>query len=90
MSPADADDAMDCQHVVDLVTDYLEGMLDAATTRRIEGHLAECEGCEIYLDQMRETLRVLGSIPPEQVGPEARSRLLTAFRGWSQQRADST
>jgi anti-sigma factor RsiW len=84
MSAATGGDApMDCQDLVELVTDYLEGALDADTERRFTAHIAGCEGCANYLGQMRVTLRVLGGIPPETIEPAARERLLRAFRDWS-------
>ena len=32
------------------MTDYLEGALDRRHRRRFEAHVAECDGCEAYLD----------------------------------------
>ena len=76
-------DAMSCKEFVELVTDYLEGSLDGPTRARFEEHLALCDGCDRYLDQMRETLRMLGHIPEESLSEESRERLLTAFRDWT-------
>ncbi len=68
-----------CQEVVELVTDYLEGVLDAAEAAEIEAHLGLCEGCAAYLDQMRATIRMLGRVPAETLSPRARDELLRAF-----------
>lgn len=68
-----------CQEVVELVTDYLEGMLDPAQTAEIEAHLGLCAGCARYLEQMRATIRVLGRVPVETLSEEARQDLLRAF-----------
>jgi anti-sigma factor RsiW len=75
--------SMRCDEFVELVTAYLEGQLDAVTERRFVAHLAECDGCDRYLDQIRGTVRALGELTPESLTPEARDRLLAAFRGWS-------
>jgi anti-sigma factor RsiW len=69
-----------CQQVVELVTDYLEGVLDADLRARVEAHLAECEGCAEYLEQMRTTVRLLGRVPVDTLSEEAKSDLITAFR----------
>jgi anti-sigma factor RsiW len=69
-----------CQQLVELVTDYLEGSLGWRTRRRFERHLAACDGCQRYVDQMRETLALLGTVPAESLSPEAQSTLLDAFR----------
>ena len=73
---------MNCDEFVELVTAYLEGALDAATERRFVEHLAECDGCDRYLEQIRRTVEDLGHLPAAGLAPEARDRLLAAFRDW--------
>ncbi|MEZ0109496.1 anti-sigma factor RsiW [Catenulispora sp. EB89] len=73
---------MDCDEFVELVTDFLEGALPEADEARFITHLAECSGCETYLEQFRQTIDTLGELPPESLSGEARERLLTAFRGF--------
>jgi anti-sigma factor RsiW len=74
---------MRCAEFVELVTAYLDGALDPATERRFVKHLAGCEGCDRYLDQIRATIKELGHLPVQTLAPEARDRLLDAFRGWT-------
>jgi anti-sigma factor RsiW len=74
---------MDCDELVELVTAYLDGALDPATERRFVGHLAECDGCDRYLEQIRRTVDALGHLPAANLAPQARDRLLTAFRDWA-------
>ena len=71
---------LSCQEFVELVTDYLEGVLDDDTVRRFEEHLALCPGCQTYLDQMRETASRLGEIRVETLSEEMQATLLSAFR----------
>jgi anti-sigma factor RsiW len=73
---------LNCDEFVELVTAYLEGGLDPETERRFVAHLAECDGCDRYLDQFRRTVRTLGELRPESLSPVMRDRLLGAFRGW--------
>jgi anti-sigma factor RsiW len=73
---------MNCKQFVELVTAYLEGALDPATEQRFVKHLAACDGCDKYLDQIRTTISELGHLPPQRLAPEARDRLLSAFRDW--------
>jgi anti-sigma factor RsiW len=42
------------------VTEYLDGVLDAPARARLEAHLDECGGCERYLAQLRQTVRLAG------------------------------
>jgi anti-sigma factor RsiW len=76
-----------CQEMVELVTDYLEGRLDDTARRRFEEHVAECEACTLYIEQMRLTIRAIGHIPPESISPEAQEELVAAFRSWRERRA---
>ena len=71
-----------CQELVELVTDYLEGALNADETSLFEQHLNFCDGCVTYVDQLRLTTETVGHIAEDDVPPEARERLLTAFRDW--------
>lgn len=69
-----------CQEMVELVTEYLEGTVGWRTRRRIAKHLNECDACGRYIEQMRETLRLLGTVPVDSLSAEAQSTLLAAFR----------
>lgn len=69
-----------CRELVELVTDYLEGALGARDRARFEQHIAECEGCAAYLDQMRQTIALAGRLTPDSLSGEAREALLAAFR----------
>ncbi|HSK25946.1 MAG TPA: zf-HC2 domain-containing protein [Jiangellales bacterium] len=69
-----------CQQVVELVTDYLEDALDADLRSRVEAHLADCDGCQEYLEQMRTTVNLLGRVPVDTLSQQARTDLLAAFR----------
>jgi predicted anti-sigma-YlaC factor YlaD len=72
--------ALNCQQVVELVTDYLEGSLGWRDRRRFEKHLRACVACGRYIDQMRETLDLLGTVPVDTISPDAQATLLDAFR----------
>ena len=72
-----------CRQLVELVTDYLEDRLPPQERARFEAHLADCEYCEAYLEQIRQTIRVLGRLPEESLSVEARDALLTALRDWA-------
>jgi anti-sigma factor RsiW len=77
---------MNCQTLVELVTDYLEGTLPERDRERLEAHLAVCDGCTRYLAQIRTTIRLTGMLREEDLTPEARDGLLDVYRAW---RADA-
>ncbi len=71
---------MDCNELVELVTAYLDGELDPDTRARFDSHLVDCDGCENYLQQFRETVRTVGKITDDELDPAFRNRLLDAFK----------
>ena len=75
-----------CREVIDLLTDYVEDALPEQERRRVEAHLASCDGCTTYLEQMRETIRLTEMLTEEQIPDEERERLLAAFRDWTRSR----
>ena len=72
---------LECRELVELVTDYLEGGLPAAERERFEAHLADCEGCRRYVEQMRTTIGLTRRVVERRARPET-AALLEAFRGY--------
>jgi anti-sigma factor RsiW len=75
---------MTCKELVEIVTDYLEGQLSRGERARFEQHVAACEDCTIYFDQIRRITRAGALLADTFVAREALAPLLTAFRGWKQ------
>jgi predicted anti-sigma-YlaC factor YlaD len=72
-----------CRDVVELMTDYLEGALAPADLVRFEAHIADCDGCRAYLEQMRTTLKLTGRISTtEPLSPSLEKELTSAFKDW--------
>jgi hypothetical protein len=71
-----------CKELVEVVTDYLEGSMPAERRLLFEEHLAFCEGCQTYLEQLQETIRLAGTLVEDDLGSEARDALLGVFRDW--------
>ena len=73
---------LSCKELVELVTDYFEGELSSEDQERFVAHLGTCDGCEMYLEQMRQTINALGKLPEESIPAEAKEELIEAFRNW--------
>ena len=73
---------MTCKELVELVTEYLEGTLPAEVRAQMEQHLAGCDGCTHYLEQIRQTIRLTGQVREESLTPGQRDDLLRLFRDW--------
>ncbi|TCM42696.1 anti-sigma factor [Kribbella sp. VKM Ac-2568] len=71
---------LDCQQFVEQVTSFLEGDLGPDAEQRFIDHLALCDGCDRYLDQVRQTVQALEGLPADSISPTTRTALLDAFR----------
>ena len=74
-----------CQDLVEVVTDYLDGALSDVNHRRFEEHLAICERCVAYVEQIRLTIVATGraGVPGEALPAELREGIRHAFRDWA-------
>jgi len=71
-----------CQQAVELVTDYLDGALSRRDRGRFESRLRACPNCSAYLEQIRITIELTGSIEPEDLTPQAREDITELYRRW--------
>lgn len=76
------DAEMTCQELVELITAWLDNALAPADRARFDAHVAECPYCQLYLDQIQRTARLLGGMSEQAIGPAARDELLVLFRDW--------
>jgi anti-sigma factor RsiW len=73
---------LNCRELVELVTAYLEGDLSAGARKRFDAHLSACEGCTVYVEQMRRTIELTGGLRVDDMSREAEDALRRAFRDW--------
>ncbi len=71
---------------MELVTEYLDGVMEPARRARFEAHLDGCDGCTAYLEQFRTTIAVVGRLEAGDVPAPVMSELLAAFRHWADDR----
>ena len=74
--------AMHCREAVELMTEYLDGVLSETDRARLETHLAKCPHCTEYLAQLRVTIDALGRAAPDDLTPEALDDLVSLYREW--------
>jgi hypothetical protein len=58
------DAVLKCRDMAELATPYLEGALSPRMRLAAWLHLRLCDACRRYIDQLRRTIRFLGSGPP--------------------------
>jgi anti-sigma factor RsiW len=71
-----------CEELVEVITDYVEGRMPVERRLLFEEHIAFCSGCETYVAQMRDAIRLTGTLREEDLSAEARDALLAVFRNW--------
>ncbi len=69
-----------CSAIVEMITDYIEDAFPHDQRRVIEEHLADCPPCKRYVDQIRTTIVLLGTVPDDTLSEEAWHELQAAFR----------
>lgn len=69
-----------CRDVVAIITDYLENRMSVDERERFERHIAICDGCATYLEQMRLTIRASRTVTDEAIPEAQREDLVKAFR----------
>jgi anti-sigma factor RsiW len=75
-----SDNELVCREIVEMITDYLEDALSRSERRRFEAHLAGCEHCTEYLEQMRATIRLTGRLQTEDLTPAMREEFAALYR----------
>ena len=73
---------MTCQELVELVTDYLDGALSELDRARFEEHIALCPMCQVHIEQLRVTVRELGTLQERDFDPDVLAELQERFRTW--------
>jgi anti-sigma factor RsiW len=69
-----------CVEFVEIVTEYLEGSMSVSERLAMERHLAFCAPCVDYIEQMRATIAVTGTLNEQDVPEEVIEPIMAAFR----------
>src|SRR5207245_286143 len=81
MSIAIPDD-LNCNELVERVTDYLEDKLSLEDRTRLEQHLVWCPPCARYVRQIRAAARVSAELKGAPVSSAATEKLVAMFERW--------
>jgi len=65
-----------CRHLLDSLSEYVDGVLEETLCAEIERHLADCDNCRIVVDSLRKTVYLYHvTAPPASVPDDVRARL---------------
>jgi anti-sigma factor RsiW len=71
---------LNCQDVIQELSNFIDGELDAASKQELERHLKECNECKLVVDQTKKTVRLFCDSEPIELPCEVRNRLHNALR----------
>jgi len=74
-------DTMDCTQVRNLLSEYQDGVLDAAAAAAVAAHLGGCGECAGSAGSLLAVRELLRSLPPDPAPPELLPRVLAAIAG---------
>jgi predicted anti-sigma-YlaC factor YlaD len=68
-----------CHHLLDDLSDFLDGAATDEVCAEIERHLADCENCRVMLDTLNKTIVLYRDLPQPKLPESARQRLYQAL-----------
>jgi len=66
---------MECAKSKELLSEYIDGMLDLESEKLLEEHLSSCEGCKEELISLKVLVKELGSLEPVETPVDFLDRL---------------
>jgi anti-sigma factor (TIGR02949 family) len=68
--------ANSCSNILNLLSDYIDGVLSDSLCRELESHLEACNNCRIVVDTMKKTIELYQSVSNrEEVPSDVKERL---------------
>jgi anti-sigma factor RsiW len=71
---------MKCEELLAALNEYVDGQLDPALCAGFEKHLADCNPCQVVIDNIRQTITLYKAGEPFELPPEFRQRLHDVLR----------
>lgn len=68
-----------CHHLLDDLSDYLDGDASTAICAEIERHLATCDNCRVVVDTMNKTVLLYRDLPQPTLPDHVRTRLFQSL-----------
>lgn len=70
-------DREQCHHLLEFLSDYVDGSVNQEICREIERHMEGCENCRIVIDTLRKTIYLYHetAVTEPQVPDDVRQRL---------------
>jgi anti-sigma factor RsiW len=69
-----------CQEILEHISEYVDGELEAALCAELEAHLAGCHNCRVLVDTLRKTITLYHTQAPSQLPSGVEERLYRVLR----------
>ena len=70
----------ECQHLLDHLSDYVDGELSQTVCEQIERHLAGCPNCRVVVDTLCKTVMLYQSHGSDPIPANVEERLYKVLR----------
>lgn len=77
---------MDCDELLRALNEFVDGEVDPSICETVRAHLADCNPCQIVVDNIRRTITLYKSGQPIPMPPELCKKLREALKAkWVRQ-----
>jgi len=81
---------MECNELIEQLSEYLDPEARAQICREVEEHLTRCRDCSLYVDTVRKTIVIARSVPAPATPITLNDQLQAALTRAYQTRAEAT
>jgi anti-sigma factor RsiW len=71
---------MECEELLMMLNEYVDGTVDPAICEEFEKHMAGCNPCQVVVDNIRQTITLYRNGQPCDLPLQFRERLHSALR----------
>jgi anti-sigma factor RsiW len=71
---------MNCQDLLKMLNEYVDGTIDPALCEALQKHLDTCNPCQVVIDNIRKTITLYRAGQPLELPAEVRERLYGMIR----------
>jgi anti-sigma factor RsiW len=71
---------MKCEEMLAMLNEYVDGTVDPAICDEFEKHLADCNPCQVVVDNIRKTITLYKEGKPYELPVKFREQLHEALR----------
>jgi anti-sigma factor RsiW len=72
-----------CKQIAARATDRMEGALGILDRRRFDRHVARCDACRRYVQQLQATVGALRRLPEPELSPRLDETLMAQYDAWA-------